>query len=249
MKFRIIPTILTDGITVVKGTNFNNWRTVGSAEATARLFAARDVDELIFLDVTARQRNTTIQVDLIEKFSNLLSIPFAVGGGVDTLEQASMCFRAGAEKVILGSAAYRNPALIKEIADVFGSQAIVVTVDMATCASSNFLVESGKKIIEEDFIQYIKELEMNGAGEIILQCKESEGHMKGLCLDHLSQAVTEVKCPILVSGGAQSASDFISAFKLGAAGVAAGAIFQFTEHTPNEIRKEIKSSGVPVRNI
>ena len=109
MKFRIIPTILTDGTTVVKGKNFNNWRTVGSAVSMARLFASRDIDELIFLDVTARHRKKTIDIDLITKFSNLLSTPFTVGGGIDSVSQAASCLRSGAEKVILGSAAYENP--------------------------------------------------------------------------------------------------------------------------------------------
>jgi cyclase len=248
MKFRIIPTILTDGTTVVKGTNFDNWRTVGSAEATARLFAARDVDELVFLDVTARKRKSTIDVTLIEKFSNLLSIPFAVGGGIDSLSHATRCLRAGAEKVILGSAAYLNPKLIQEVSETFGNQAVAVTVDLKRCDSDEFLIYSGEQIVENSFLNYIEELEKRGAGEIILQCKKCEGKLEGLCLSKLSKAVSSVKCPVIVSSGANSSSDFVSAYKQGAAGVAAGAIFQFTQSTPKELRDEIRSAGVPVRN-
>ena len=109
MKIRIIPTILTDGLTVVKGEKFKNWRTVGSAEATARLYASRDVDELLLLDVTARSRNTVIDKNLLLHFSNVLEVPFAVGGGISTVEDAKLCFRYGAEKVVLGTAAISNP--------------------------------------------------------------------------------------------------------------------------------------------
>jgi cyclase len=248
MKFRVIPTILTDGTTVVKGKNFNNWRTVGTAEAMARLFASRDIDELIFLDVTARKRNKTIDTDLITKFSELLSIPFAVGGGIDTISQAATCLRAGAEKVILGSAAYENPELVSEIAGKYGNQAVVVTVELINCDSNEFLIHSGSTIIRRNFIEYIQELESLGAGEIMLQCKALDGEMKGLCLKHLSSAVEVVKCPIVLSSGAASPSDFVDAYKMGASGVAAGAVFQFTQFTPKEIRETMRSQGVPVRN-
>jgi cyclase len=248
LKFRIIPTILTDGTTVVKGKNFNNWRTVGSAVAMARLFASRDVDELIFLDVTARHRKKTIDIDLITKFSNLLSSPFTVGGGIDSVSQAASCLRSGAEKVILGSAAYENPKLVGEIADKFGNQAVVVAVDLLSCNSNHFSIHSGSTTISENFLEYIQELERLGAGEIMLQCKALDGEMKGLCLEQLKSAVGVVKCPIVVSSGAASPSDYLNAYKIGAAGVAAGAIFQFTQLTPKEIRESLRSQGVPVRN-
>ena len=144
MKIRVIPTILTDGLTVVKGQKFDNWRTVGSAEATARLYASRDVDELLFLDVTARSRNSLIDKNLLTHFSNVLDVPFTVGGGISTLEDAKMCFRHGAEKVVLGTSALLYPELITEIADIFGSQAVIVSVDFEQDASSQIVGNSGK---------------------------------------------------------------------------------------------------------
>lgn len=248
MKFRVIPTILTDGLTVVKGTQFNNWRTVGSAESAARLFAARDVDELIFLDVTARQRGTTISPKLIQKFSQLLTIPFSVGGGINSIEDARLCFRAGAEKVVLGTVAYRNPEIVSAIANEFGNQAVAVTVDLLKSNSTYFTIESGKVTVEENFLEYIENLESLGAGEIILQCVALDGEMEGLCLEKLSQATVRVGCPVIVSGGAGSISDFEMAFNAGATGVAAGSLFQFTELTPFEVSSGLKNLGVPVRN-
>jgi cyclase len=144
MKIRIIPTVLTDGTTVVKGTNFNNWRTIGSALATAKLFGQREVDELLFLDVNARSRGSIISKDLISDFSRNLNIPFAVGGGISALKDAEVCFRSGAEKIVLGSSALTNPALITEIANIYGAQAIVIAIDFYSLDSSEIKINSGK---------------------------------------------------------------------------------------------------------
>jgi cyclase len=249
MKVRVIPTILTDGLTVVKGEKFNNWRTVGSAEATARLYASRDVDELMFLDVTARLRDTLIDKNLLNHFSNVLDIPFSVGGGINTLDDAKMCFRYGAEKIVLGTTAILNPKLITEIANVFGNQAVIVSIDFERDESDLIRIKSGKKECDLKSLEFVEELESLGAGEILLQSIVRDGTLKGMDLQRIAQVVSLTRLPVIASGGASSLEDFHEAFKNGAAGVAAGAIFQFTEITPRQVQKYLSANGVPVRTV
>jgi cyclase len=247
MKFRIIPIILTDGTTVVKGTKFNNWRTVGSAEATARLFAARDVDEIVFLDVEARNKGKSIDLDLVSKFSSLLRVPFAVGGGIDSLEVASRCLRNGAEKVILGSSAYEKPELISQLSSIFGAQAVVVSIDIPNSDPNCIAINSGRELVKVKALDYAIKVQDLGAGEIILQSVDRDGLQKGYDLALIQEFSKHLTIPLIASSGAGSIADFAAAFHSGASGAAAGALFQFTEITPMRIRRELDSIGIPVR--
>ena len=249
MKIRIIPTILTDGLTVVKGEKFDNWRTVGSAEATARLYASRDVDELLFLDVNARSRILMIDRNLLTHFSNVLDVPFSVGGGINSLEDAKFCFRFGAEKVVLGTAAIRNPKLITEIADVFGNQAIIVSMDFENDVSTRIRIESGSLETEIQSLEFIENLAALGAGEILLQSVQRDGTLTGMDLSRIAQVSSMTTLPVIASGGAASLNDFYQAVLSGASAVAAGAIFQFTEITPKQVSHYLSDQGIKVRNI
>jgi cyclase len=247
MKIRVIPTILTDGLTVVKGEKFDNWRTVGSAEATARLYASRDVDELLFLDVTARSRNSIIDRNLLTHFSNVLDIPFSVGGGINTLEDAKFCFRFGAEKVVLGTAAIENPELITQIADVFGNQAIIVAIDFENDVSHGVRIESGTTETKVSSLEFIENLAILGAGEILLQSVQRDGSLTGMDFNRISQVSKLTTLPVIASSGAGSLEDFHEAVKCGASAVAAGAIFQFTQVTPMQVRIFLSEQGVDTR--
>ena len=249
MKIRIIPTILTDGMTVVKGEKFDNWRTVGSAEATARLYASRDVDELLFLDVNARTRNSTIDRTLLTHFSNVLDIPFSVGGGINTLEDAKFCFRFGAEKVVLGTAAIKNPKLITEIADIFGNQAVIVSVDFVSDLSDLILVESGTVVAEVRSLEFIENLAFMGAGEVLLQSVQRDGTLTGMDFNRIERVSSLTTLPVIASGGASSLEDFHQAVLSGASAVAAGAIFQFTEVTPKLVHSYLTQLGIAVRIV
>jgi len=249
MKVRVIPTILTDGFTVVKGEKFNNWRTVGSAEATARLYATRDVDELMFLDVTARARSTIIDPILLRHFTDLLDIPFSVGGGISSLADATTCFRSGAEKVVLGTAAIATPELITQIADTFGSQAVVVSIDFEKVGSDVICVNSGSLRSNVDALDFINSLEDLGAGELLLQSIERDGSFEGFDCQRLEQVSATTNLPIIASGGANSEKNFLNAVHHGASAVAGGAIFQFTEATPRKISNFLAENGILVRKI
>ena len=247
MKIRVIPTILTDGLTVVKGEKFDNWRTVGSAEAMARLYASRDVDELLFLDVGARLRNTMIDRTLLTHFSNVLDVPFSVGGGINTLDDAKFCFRFGAEKVVLGTSAIKNPRLITEIADVFGNQAIIVSLDFKNDASTVIQIESGTIEPEIETLEFIENLAVLGAGEILLQSVQRDGTLAGMDFNRIKQVSTLTSLPVIASGGAASLNDFYKAVESGASAIAAGAIFQFTQITPKQVGTYLTEQGIPTR--
>lgn len=247
MKIRVIPTILTDGLTVVKGEKFDNWRTVGSAEATARLYGSRDVDELLFLDVTARSRDSIIDQQLITHFSNVLDIPFSVGGGINSLDEVKNCFRFGAEKVVLGTAAVENPNLISEVANIYGNQAVIVAVDFESDQGDSVRIQSGKTQTTLKSLEFISNLANLGAGEILLQSIQRDGTLSGMDFERITQVSELTSLPIIASGGASSLEDFHTAVVSGASAVAAGAIFQFTEITPKRVSKFLAEQNVGVR--
>jgi cyclase len=247
MKIRIIPTILTDGLTVVKGEKFDNWRTVGSAEATARLYANRNVDELLFLDVTARSRNSILDKHLLDHFSSVLDIPFSVGGGINTLEDAKFCFKHGAEKIVLGTSAVSNPELISSIANIFGNQAVIVALDFESDSSDQLLIKSARVKSELQSLEFISRLEDLGVGEILLQSVQRDGTRSGMDFNRIRQISSITNLPIIASGGVASKEDFYGAVQAGASAVAAGAIFQFTQITPKEVRDYLSDKGVSVR--
>lgn len=249
MKFRVIPSILTNGNTVVKGTNFDNWRTVGSAQATALLYGSRNVDELMFLDVTATQQNRVIDTKLIQYFSDVLNIPFSVGGGIRTLEDASSCMRAGAEKVVLGTSAFENSDLVHEIAGNFGSQAVTVAVDITSTDSRMISTHSGTRLQDLDALQFAERLNRLGAGELLIQTKSRDGLMEGLHTEIIKRVVELVDVPVIASSGVGKLSDFVDAYHAGASAVAAGAFFQFTQFTPQNVREYLQEHEVPTRTI
>lgn len=248
MKIRIIPTILTDGVTVVKGRNFDNWRTVGNAQATARLFGARDVDELMFLDVNARKKDSCISQDLISYFSEVLDIPFSVGGGISTIEQAHDCMRRGAEKIVLGTSAYEDLGLIRQIASEFGSQAVTVAIDIANDVSLSIRTHSGTKVVEMTACEFAELAVENGAGELLIQSISRDGTLDGFSPMGVTEISKLVNVPIVASGGIKSAEDAYFAVKTGASAVAIGALFQFTQNTPASIANKLSALGIPVRS-
>jgi cyclase len=247
MKHRIIPVILTDGTTVVKGSNFDNWRTVGSAAAVAQLYASRDVDELILLDVKARSHGKHIDKTLVQIFAELLCVPFGVGGGIDTIDTARELLTCGAEKVVLGTGAYLDLNLVKKIADEFGSQAVTVSIDVFENEKLKMCINSGKKSLQDNALEFAEKLVENGAGEIILQSVNHDGMRRGMDLESIEKFSRRIDIPIIASSGAGTLQDFEFAIKAGASAVAAGAIFQFTHITPRDVRNYLDEKGIKVR--
>lgn len=246
MKVRVIPTVLVNGSTVVKGEQFNNWRTVGHVNSIARLLAARDVDEVIFLDTKATAEKRNISLEFVRNFADVVNIPFGIGGGIRTLKQAKEYIRNGCEKIILGDILFQNPLLVGEIVGELGSQAVVASIDV----KERFRVyrASGQIEVTDDFVSLLQTLEHLGIGELLIQSIDRDGTMTGYDIGLISHCLQNVRIPVLASGGAGRLEDFLDAARLGVSGVCAGAFFQFTEFTPSDVRQFLKGSGINVRN-
>lgn len=247
MKNRIIPTVLTDGISQVKGTEFNNWRTVGHVLTAIRVHSARDVDELVLLDVNATGQGRKIDPGLVADASKELRIPLTVGGGVSSVHDFADLLAAGADKIVIGTAAAEKPELISELSSEFGSQAIVCSIDTVNDSRHSVRVRSGKDAQEVDPVDLAKRLETLGAGEFLVQSVSRDGNMQGMALELFSAISKSVKVPVIGSSGAANSQDFIDALTVGCSAVACGALFQFTETTPSQIKAELQNAGILVR--
>lgn len=247
VKFRIIPSILTDGTSQVKGTEFVNWRTVGSVLQAVKVHAARDVDEIVLLDVMATRQNRPISADLVSSVSRSLRVPLAVGGGIRGVEDVSTLLDAGADKVVLGSGAFEVQGLVGELAEVFGSQAVVCALDVANDTGASMAVRSGTVEVLGDSLDAARSLEAEGAGEILLQNVKRDGSMGGPDLARIRQLAAALSVPIIAGSGVASGSDVLKVQQAGASAVSIGALFQFSQETPGSLKEFLAAAGVPVR--
>lgn len=249
VKVRIIPTLLWKDLGLVKGVGFNSWRRIGSLLPAIKVFNARDVDELILNDISASVSGQPPDFDTLEGVSNESYVPFTVGGGIQSVEDITKVLRYGADKVSINSSAYTNPRIIEESAKKFGSQCVVASVDVKHNPEGYFCYShSGTKNTNRKVIDWVKELEARGAGEILLTSIDRDGTMEGYDLDLISLVTSNVKVPVIASGGAGNYQDMVDAILLGkASAVAAASIFQFTDQTPAEAKKYLHKAGVSVR--
>jgi cyclase len=245
LKIRVVPSILTNGVSQVKGEKFNNWRTVGTVEQAVRVQSRRDVDEIVLLDVTATKEKRLISCELIRLVATSLRIPLTVGGGIASINDVALLLEAGADKIVLGSAA--DGPLVSEIAKEFGSQAVVCSVDATGPGSDSVATNSGSRLLPISPAAFAKKLVGAGAGEILLQNVDRDGTMIGLDLDLLASVVSVVSVPVLASSGLSSPANGVEAARIGAAAVVAGAVLQFTQTTPLDIKKALGDAGYDVR--
>ena len=246
-KARVIPTLLTDGVSLVKGERFQSWRTVGSVVAAAQLFSLRDVDELILLDVSATRERRTVHCDVVKAVAECLSIPLGVGGGISSLNDVERLLRSGADKVIIGSAAISTPQFVSQAAKQFGSQAIVGSLDSTDDSRRSISTQSGTKHECLSVLDALRHLESAGVGEILLQSVSRDGLLAGMDLQTISIVCEIAQVPIIASGGAGEYKDLYEALRSGASAVAAGAMFQFTQQTPGGAREYLAARDIPVR--
>ena len=247
LKTRVIPCLTIKDLRLVKSIRFSEHRNIGSYIAAARVFNARDVDEMLVLDLDAEREG--LHPKLIQDIAKECFMPLTVGGGVKTLEDISLLLRLGADKVSINSAAVLDPELIKAASSQFGSQCVVVSID-ARLRSGGYEVftHGGSRNTGLSPALWAKEAEIRGAGEIFLTSIDHDGCMDGYDLSLVKSVVEAVSLPVIASGGAGNEAHCTRVVKEGgAAAVSAASIFQYTEITPNMIKEELAKSGVEVR--
>ena len=252
LKVRVIPTLLWKEFGLVKGVGFDSWRRVGTMMPAIKVYNTRQVDELIVLDITATFEGRVPDYDSVNEFSAECFVPLTVGGGIRELADIRNLLRAGADKVAINSAAYRNPGLVREAADQFGSQCIVVSIDARKSADGSFECYShcGTRPTGKPVDSWAREVERLGAGEILLTSIERDGTMQGYDLDLIGSVTRSAGIPVIASGGAGKYQDMYEAISVAnGSAVAAASIFHFTQQTPMEAKKFLSANGIAVRNV
>jgi cyclase len=248
LKVRIIPTLLHRDIGLVKGVRFDHDRRVGTAPQAIQVYCMRDVDELVFLDVTATSQMRPPDFALIDQLADECFMPIAVGGGVRNVSDVRGLLRAGADKVVVNSALGRDPAIIAQIAHEFGSQCIVASIDARREGDAyRVFIESGTVSTVYRPDELAARAEAEGAGEILLCSIDREGTMQGYDLDLVRLVAGSVSVPVIASGGCGCYAHMAEALAAGASAVAAASIFQFTEQTPREAKLYLNNLGYSVR--
>ena len=248
---RVIPCLdVTDG-RVVKGINFVGLRDAGDPVELAARYDAEGADELVFLDITASSDNRRTTIDMVERVAAEVFIPFTVGGGIRTLEDARSMLRAGADKVSVNTSAVQRPGLITEIADVFGAQCCVCAVDAKRRTNGDgweVFLHGGRTPTGIDAIEWVGDAVRRGAGEILLTSMDRDGTRGGFDIE-LTRAVCDaVNVPVIASGGVGTLAHLVDGVtRGGASGVLAASIFHFGEHTVAQAKAAMSAAGVRVR--
>jgi cyclase len=246
---RIIACLDVDGGRVVKGVQFKNLRDAGDPAECATAHARNGADEIVLLDITATSGNRRTLLDVVRGTARSLFVPFTVGGGIRQLEDAAAVFDAGADKIAINSAAVRDPALIGAIAARFGSQAVVVAIDARKVNGGFEVFTSGGRVPTGlDAIQWARQAAACGAGEILLTSMDRDGTRSGFDCQLVRAVAEAVSIPVIASGGAGSALDFIQVFREGRADAAlAASIFHFGIENIAQLKRELHHANVPVR--
>lgn len=246
---RIIPCLDIKNGRTVKGTNFVNLRDAGDPVELAAIYSAQGADELVFLDISATEEKRKTLVDLVRRVAQRINIPFTVGGGITSVEEARDLLLAGADKISVNSAAVRSPQLIKELANAFGNQCIVVAID-ARKIDGKWKVHlvGGKKPTELDLFDWAKEAVELGAGELLFTSMDHDGTKQGYANDALNQLTQLVNVPIIASGGAGTIDHFVDTFTTSGADAAlAASIFHFNEISIPELKTTLQQQGITIR--
>jgi imidazole glycerol-phosphate synthase subunit HisF len=248
---RIIACLDVDADRVVKGVRFENLRDAGDPAELAHAHAASGADEIVLLDISATHERRATLLETVRRTAAQLFIPFTVGGGIRGLEGAAAVFDAGADKISINSAALADPALITQIAEHFGSQAVVVAIDAKRRGASSHwqaFTHGGRTPANRDAITWAREAESRGAGEILLTSMDRDGTASGFDCELTRSVSCAVSIPVIASGGAGSAEHFVEVFREGRADAAlAASIFHYGYSRIDDLKREIALHQVPMR--
>ena len=251
---RIIACLDVTGGRVVKGVQFVDLIDAGDPSELAARHAESGADEIVLLDITATHEGRGTLLDTVQRTARRLFIPFTVGGGIRTLDDATAVFDAGADKVSVNSAALSRPALIDEIGARFGAQAVIVAIDGRRTTTprgqelAEVYVQGGRKPTGRGVVEWAREAEQRGAGEILLTSMDSDGTRAGFDCELTAQVSEAVQIPVIASGGAGNAAHFADVFLRGKADAAlAASIFHFGISDARDLKQQIAESGVPMR--
>lgn len=256
---RIIACLDCHAGRVVKGVKFVNLRDAGDPAELAQLHAENGADEIVLLDITATHEARKTLVDTVRRTARALFVPFTVGGGIRSLDDASAVFDAGCDKITINSAAVADPSVITAIANRFGSQAVVLAIDAkrkpiegdrppSALVSAEVYVSGGRKPTGRDAIEWAKEVESRGAGEIMLTSMDRDGTRAGFDCELTAAMGDVVSIPVIASGGAGSVQHFAEVFREGRADAAlAASIFHFGIESIGELKQQLQTEGIPMR--
>ncbi len=245
---RIIPSLLFAGGRLVKGVRFADWRDAGSPASTIRAHNAQKADELMLLDITATREGRGPDAAVLEPIAVEAELPLAVGGGIRSLEDAAGCFAAGADKVVVGAALRHSPALAGEIAERYGSQAVVACLDVVGNGGSYRLFDYlNGTTLDQDWLEYAQQLVEAGVGEIRLVRVDREGTRGSLDAEAWHALRKAVKVPIILEGGAADLNSVLAAVSAGVDSIGLGTMLVFSDNNIIQIKRYLKNAGAAVR--
>lgn len=250
LKYRIIPTLLLKDGRMIKTIQFDKYRDVGDPITTARVYNAQQADELMFLDISASQEGRKTLLNLVRAAAEECFMPLSVGGGIASIADIRLLLQNGADKVVINTAAFEQNGFIKIAAEKFGCSTIIASIDAKITADDKYevYIRGGRKAIGLDPVAWARELESQGAGEILITAIDREGMMKGLDIKLVRFISDAVAVPVIASGGVGSLRDYELGFAAGgASAVAAGSIFHFTDQNPIMTRNYLLHHHVNVR--
>ena len=247
---RIIPCLDVKNGETVKGVNFENLKYAGDPVALAKKYSEQKADELVFLDITATNEGRKTTLNMVEQVAKQVFIPFTVGGGIKTIEDMRSILLAGADKVAINSQAVKNPQLIKDSSSYFGSQCIVVAVDGKKVDNDFYVfINAGQKNTGIKLIDWVKQVQSLGAGEILLTSMDADGTQSGFDLEMTKLVVENTSIPVIASGGAgANAQHFVDVFETANADAAlAASIFHFGTLPVPQLKNELRAKNICVR--
>ena len=246
---RIIPCLDVKDGRVVKGVNFVNLRDAGDPVEVARIYDKAGADELVFLDITASHEGRKIFIDVVSRTAEQIFMPLTVGGGINSLEDIRRLLNAGADKVSINTSAVKNPDLVREASTRFGSQCIVVAIDAKKVGSAwKVFTHGGRKQTDRDAVDWAREVQRLGAGEILLTSMDADGTKDGFDLPLTKAVAAAVNIPVIASGGAGKVEHFADVFKkAGADAGLAASIFHYGEISIGKVKEYLRSKDVKVR--